>query len=113
MVLGRPPTIRKAIPKSIRSRIPKQVRTKVFTKYVSVRDFLVDPLEYGVSNRAGEPTPPRHLIRLSGYGGNVTVFRREGKKQLRYCVELAGLKPDDRMLEVGSGMGRLAAAISL
>jgi len=84
----------------------------MFTKYVSVRDFVVDPLEYGFSNRLGEPTPPRHLIRSSGYGGNVTVFRREGKKQLRYCVELAGLKPDGGILEVGSGMGRLAAALT-
>ncbi len=112
MVLGRPPTIHEAISKLIRSRIPKQVRAKILAKYVSVRDFLVDPLEYWVSNLAGEVTPHRHLIRLSGYGGNVTVFREEGKKQLRYCVELADLKPDDRMLEVGCGMGRLAAALT-
>jgi ubiquinone/menaquinone biosynthesis C-methylase UbiE len=112
MVLGRGPTIRNLVPQLIRSRIPEKVRAELLAKYVLVRDSLVDPIEYWVSNRSGEFTPSKLLIRSAGYGGNVTIFKFEGRKQLRYCVELGHLKPDGSMLEVGSGMGRLASAIS-
>jgi SAM-dependent methyltransferase len=112
MVLGRPPTIREVVPKSVRSRIPKRVKDKILRRYVVVRDFLVDPLEYWISNRKGEFSPSRSLSRLAGYGGNVTRFRLEGRKQLRYCVELGDLKPNGSILEIGSGMGRLASALT-
>jgi SAM-dependent methyltransferase len=112
MVLGRSPSIREVIPKPIRSRIPKRVRAKLLPKYVSARDFLVDPLEYWLAKLQGELTPSRDMIRLGGHGGNLTTFRLEGRRQLRYCVDLGDLKPNGAMLEVGSGMGRLAAALT-
>lgn len=104
--------IHESIPKFVRSRIPEQVRSITRPKYVAVRDFLLDPLEYLGSNLAQEITPPRYLIRKGGYRGNVSHFRQEGKKQLGYCVKLGSLKPDGKTLEVGCGMGRLAGALT-
>jgi ubiquinone/menaquinone biosynthesis C-methylase UbiE len=51
-------------------------------------------------------------MRSSGIGGSVRSFTALGEQQLRYCIELADLKPDATLLEVGCGMGRLAAALT-
>jgi SAM-dependent methyltransferase len=102
-----------SIPKWIRSRVPEQVKANVVPGYVYVRDLLFsDPFNYLASNLSGKPVPPRHLIRLSGIGGNVRAFEEFGRKQLRYCLDLASLKPDNSVLEVGCGMGRLAWALT-
>jgi len=49
-------------------------------------------------------TPPR---RLTGYVGN-TDFRTTGEEFRRHFESLAGLRPEDRVLDIGCGIGRMA-----
>jgi ubiquinone/menaquinone biosynthesis C-methylase UbiE len=52
-------------------------------------------------------TPPRSMI-FVGDGD----FRKVGEEFKRYFVELGGLAPDARVLEVGCGIGRMAVPLT-
>jgi SAM-dependent methyltransferase len=52
--------------------------------------------------------PPQHLVDLVG-GGD---YRMVGESYLRYFVDHCGLRPDHRVLDVGCGSGRIAAALT-
>jgi SAM-dependent methyltransferase len=39
-------------------------------------------------------------------------FKHSGNDQLEFLVELCGLKPDDRVLDIGCGIGRLAIPLT-
>ncbi len=52
-------------------------------------------------------TPPRGLI-FTGRGD----FRASGRTLVRRCVEWGGLKPHHAVLDVGSGIGRAAVALT-
>jgi hypothetical protein len=45
-------------------------------------------------------------------GGSRRDFRALGDKWLRTFVRLADLKPDDGVLDAGSGVGRMAVALT-
>jgi SAM-dependent methyltransferase len=49
-------------------------------------------------------SPPRRLAVFIGAGD----FRQMGEDFLRFFIELGGLKPDDDVLDIGSGIGRMA-----
>lgn len=51
--------------------------------------------------------PPKGLI-YTGAGD----FILDGKKHLSYLINLAGLKPSHRVLDIGSGLGRSAIALT-
>lgn len=53
-------------------------------------------------------SPPLRLQRIFGEGGQAGA--RRGLQEFQ--VELGGLQPDDRVLEVGSGYGRVAIALT-
>ena len=57
-----------------------------------------------LTGRRRPPIPPTRLM----FDGTRTVeaFVQDGEEYLRYYVELAGLRPDDRILDLGSGIGR-------
>lgn len=48
--------------------------------------------------------PPLHLMHDGPIG--YQEFKDNGEEFMRYYVEIAGLKPDERMLDVASGIGR-------
>ena len=52
--------------------------------------------------------PPR---RLRGFVGD-SDFRATGDEFLQLCIQLAGLRPDERVLDVGSGIGRMARPLA-
>ena len=54
-----------------------------------------------------EFTPPRSKI----FVGDAS-FRKPGEEFLRYFSELGGLKPDERVLDVGCGIGRMAVPLT-
>jgi SAM-dependent methyltransferase len=60
-----------------------------------------------VAGRRDPLVPKRNRIYI-GAGD----FRRTGDEFLRYFVELGGLRPTDRVLDVGCGMGRMALALT-
>lgn len=51
--------------------------------------------------------PPRRMT-FMGYGD----YKRTGREFLKYFVEMGGLKPTDNILDVGCGIGRMAAPIT-
>ncbi len=55
----------------------------------------------------GELVPPR---RLSFVGAG--DFEETGREFLGYFTELGGLRPDDRVLDVGCGIGRMAVPLT-
>ncbi|MCB0559943.1 MAG: class I SAM-dependent methyltransferase [Phaeodactylibacter sp.] len=69
--------------------------------------YLPVDLYEGLSGRRNAMTPPRGLI-YTGSGD----FRAQGEKMRQYFVELAGLQPHHRILDVGSGIGRIAAPLT-
>jgi SAM-dependent methyltransferase len=61
-----------------------------------------------ITGRRDHLTPPR---RMSGYVG-VGDFRATGEEFLGHFRELGGLRPDDRVLEMGCGIGRMARVLA-
>jgi hypothetical protein len=53
------------------------------------------------------PAPPPENV-FVGDGD----FRTIGAEFLGHLVRIAGLKPDDRVLDIGSGIGRLAGPLT-
>ena len=57
-----------------------------------------------IAGRRDPMIPPTRLM-FDGPRG-IEIFRKNGEEFLDYFVRLAGLKPDDRVLDVGCGIGR-------
>jgi SAM-dependent methyltransferase len=71
-------------------------------------------LPSGDSDVAGDPVsamiPP---FRIASYvGGTAAQFRDVGRMMLNGFCEYADLRPDERVLEVGCGIGRIAVALT-
>lgn len=73
-----------------------------FPKSVAWR--LLDQLDA----RRGKIIPPRRLRRFVGAGDYEAV----GQEFLGHCVQLGSLRPQDQVLDIGSGIGRLALPLS-
>ena len=58
------------------------------------------------------PIPPENLRIWVGPFADAEVFRDSGVRNVRSIVELCALQPDARVLEVGCGCGRIAAALA-
>jgi SAM-dependent methyltransferase len=57
-----------------------------------------------------ELSPPKRLLRLST--DPTSDFRETGRSFVRFLVAQCGLRPSHRVLDVGSGVGRLAVALT-
>lgn len=69
--------------------------------------YLPADLYEGLSGRRDALTPPMGLV-YTGSGD----FRAQGEKMLGQFIELGGLQPGHRVLDVGSGIGRIAIPLT-
>lgn len=57
-------------------------------------------------------TPPRRLINVGSNSFTRSDFHAIGRELFRYLVHIGGVKPDDRVLDVGCGVGRMAIPLT-
>lgn len=69
--------------------------------------YLPIDLVEGISGRRDALTPPRGMI-FVGSGD----FKAQGQIMLGQLVKLAGLQPHEQVLDVGSGIGRVAVPLT-
>ncbi len=86
----------------IAQRIPPGVKPTARRIYHLPADVLNSLL-----GRRDPLTPPKGKVFFGG--GN---FNRVGEEYFRYFVEFGGLKPDERVLDVGCGIGRMAVPLT-
>jgi len=79
--------------------VSERARTSLRLRALDLRDRL--------SGRAGDLVPPRRM----DFVGH-SDFVATGEEFLRHFRELAGLRPDDRVLDVGCGIGRMARPLT-
>ena len=85
-------------------KVPKSLRRIIRPVYY----FLIDTFDSALGRR-DELTPPRsRMIFVGGYGD----FRAVGEEFLRYFVEFGKLKPNESVLDVGCGIGRMAVPLT-
>lgn len=86
------------MPTTIKQLIPRAGRQRLR----SVLNTLADRLQ--------PELPPHHL--RNHISPLWLDFAGSGRDQLEFCVELAGLSPTDRVLDIGCGVGRFALPLS-
>jgi len=87
--------MRKLLPRSI-----KPIRRKI-------SGFLEDGIG-SLLGRRDELVPPKRKL----FVGGQEDFKSIGEEFLRYFRELGGLKPNERVLDVGCGIGRMAVPLT-
>lgn len=83
--------------------IPQPIKPALRSMFFAVSDFL-DSLP---GNR-DQLVPPRYMREYIGDGD----FPEIGKKFLKYHIDLANLRPNESVLDVGCGIGRMAAGLT-
>lgn len=84
--------------------IPRLIRRKIRRIYY----YSLDTIDLLLGRRRDELTPPKRKILRR----DVNLFRKIGKEFLKYFIELGELKPDERVLDVGCGIGRIAIPLT-
>lgn len=64
-----------------------------------------------ITGKRHKYVPPRGLI-YTGSSAGSDKFIKQGQQQLSVLKQTADLKPEDRVLDIGSGIGRTAIALS-
>ena len=75
-------------------------------RLVRSKEWFLDAFDT-LSGRREWSTPPRHLMFIGG--GD---FLKTGERYLSFFVDVCGLAPDDRLLDVGCGVGRMAVPLT-
>lgn len=83
--------------------VPNKIRNAIFA-ILDVGDALI--------GRRGPMTPPRRLINVGSNSKFRNDFTAIGETLLGYLINVGGLKPEDRVLEVGCGVGRMPIAMT-
>ena len=86
--------------RSVARLLARRARTSMRLRALDARDRL--------AGRGGGLVPPRRLQLSVGDGD----FAATGDELLSYLVSLCGLRPEDRVLDVGCGAGRLARPLA-
>src|SRR5450756_1138832 len=95
-------TIMRKTVREIRRRIPRPI--KLATRRVA--DSILDAVDT-LLGRRDSLTPPRR-VSFVGHGR----FTEIGEEFLRYFVSLCALRSDERVLDVGCGIGRMAIPLT-
>jgi SAM-dependent methyltransferase len=77
-----------------------RIRRKIKFLIADTVDFLLD--------RRDKLTPPKGMI----FVGSRRYYKKIGKEFLQYFIELGDLKPKERVLDVGCGIGRMAVPLT-
>jgi SAM-dependent methyltransferase len=88
------------LPRELRQRLRLRRRLEL------VVQFSFDGVDL-VLGRRKELVPPRHL-NFVGHGDFIAI----GDEFMRYFVDLGGLTPEGKVLEIGSGIGRMARPLT-
>jgi len=83
--------------------IPRPIKPPLHSLFFTLAD-LVDALPVNRDRTA----PPAYLRKYIGEGD----YHEIGQRFLRYHIEIAKLRPDEKVLDVGCGIGRMAAALT-
>ncbi len=94
----------RAVKEFVRSFVP--AKSKVFIRRCKYQ--LLDWVDL-LSRRRDPLTPPRSLIFIGGDNRN---FKPLGEKWLQTFIQIGGLQPHDRVLDVGCGVGRMAVPLT-
>jgi ubiquinone/menaquinone biosynthesis C-methylase UbiE len=86
----------------IKQFIPVTIKRAALSVYI----FFADTIDT-VLDRRDELTPPRQKIFVGG--GD---FKKIGKEFLGYFTKFCRLKPNERVLDVGCGIGRMAVPLT-
>jgi SAM-dependent methyltransferase len=79
----------------------------IFVAKAAARRALFAPSDLRRRRRHGPLTPPRALA-FVGEGD----FEATGREFLGYFTQLGGLRPEDRVLDIGCGIGRMAMPLT-
>ncbi len=85
------------------STLPSSLRLLLRRLY-----YLPSDLLYHLTAGADSLVPPKSMTGMVGGGG----FEKVGREFMGYFIELGGLRPDDRVLDVGCGVGRMAIPLT-
>jgi len=94
-------------------RSPGMWKTAVAVRSMTQRAVwsVLDVVET-LLGRRDSLTPPRRLINVGTNQFSRSDFNAIGRELFRYLVDIGGLKPDDKVLDVGCGVGRMAAPLT-
>jgi ubiquinone/menaquinone biosynthesis C-methylase UbiE len=89
----------------LRKLVPVAVRQALLEKYASARNIVLDMCD--ASERRREMIPPRSITFI-GDGD----YKAIGMEFKNLFITYGGLKADDRILDVGCGLGRMAVPLT-
>lgn len=93
----------------LKSIVPAALRHRLQPyrhRFLYYRHGLTDVVDR-LRGRREEMVPPRRLIFMVGGG-----FKTVGASVLGHLIDPGGLRPDDRVLDVGCGVGRIAVPLT-
>ncbi len=91
----------------IKKYLPEPIKRNIKKVYRYITSSVFD-IWNTITGNKDILMPPRRI----NYEGGAKWYRESGDKYLKYFIDLCNLKPNHYILEVGSGMGRIARAIA-